>query len=526
MQKGAIQNLITTADQNGNGIANGTKLTSLLTNLGVTPKDLIDIGLNPTNTNDVNSIIASLRKFKNLKIGSRRLVDTINPKTILGHNVVRKSIRSSTTRTAAQIRYPWLLVDSSQDVPVVVSTMVPGFSENRWSIDWVRNSQPEAFPLSQITSFGVSPNNSVKSQTVGKVCSARIPGLSSRCSRTWMSKSIRDRYAYIYNSANRTFDTYKNGVSGLSVDQLAKIIVRIGKTNSTNRTKARADFIELKRNGDYGEIYTLYYLNLYETTNILKPGDLSLAYDIVQSGGVIPPSVDATLGNNFYFNKGCFWSTDRPAIFLCILEDVPFVRTTGRTYHYNLGSPKTDLLTFLSGSDLKTVMPHETADTISQSKYDTACDIVQGVINDRYLNNPVWFYKLCVIDSAHDFGHDSQRAKTALTFQQREMIKNVLIAIGSRRSPLFDWGGFVNSVWAASSIEYVIGKLINRLSTQTTKDEEIFRQDPNNGQYTSSLHYALTQLDMCIMWDSGSSPPGLLAFLVALAAAKFLDPAA
>ena len=535
LTKGLIQDILRSADTSGNLNRN---LNGVLSYLGIT-------GVNTSNSNNRDTIVAALRKFKNLKIGGRRRADVIDPRSIINYEKKRTNYTSQARKVQpGSIRYPWILLElNSSGEPIVRSVFVPGYSSAKgWEINWVRNVPLEAFPLSRIQEVfnsAITSNNTVRSQTVGKVCKAGFPPLQSRCgtpggsSGSWSGRNIRNRYAYIYDLSTQSYNTYKNGISGLSVDQLAKIIIRIGKTNSTNRAKARADFLELKRNGDYGEVFTIYELNSNLGTFIMKPGDISLAQTIINNGGNIPPGFDRLVSNNFYYTNGCFWSTDRPALFLCILLNIPFVRTIGRTYYFNLENPFYELLRLLNGRPLKVAIPYQGESGITQANYEAACDILDDIIANRGAGrqpnfNNIWFLKMCVIDTAHDFGNDSTRAKMAASRQQRIMMKDIMIGMGIRRganSPSGSWKTFVDSVWSAKDVEFVMGKIINSISQQTSSADQV-RYQSSNTRNPLNILSIVDSKDMCIIWDSGSSPPGELINRTALAAAKFLDPAA
>jgi hypothetical protein len=541
LKKGRIQEILKGIDSSKQNLGTNVGLRSALNQLGI-------IELYTTNENTKNTIVSALRKFKNLKIGSRRRNQPIKPGTIIGYEKSRTNYTRQRRKVRPDsIRYPWIMLEISNGEPVVKSVHVPGYSSAKgWEINWVKNVPFMAFPLSKIQEVFnaaiTSSNNRVKSQTVGKVCKAGYDVLKSRCgdpevsiAGTWNRRNVRNKYATIYNSSTKSYNTYKNGISGLSVDQLAKIIIRIGKTNAKNRAKARADFLELKRNGDYGEVFTVYDLNLNLEKCIMKPGDIKLAQEILDNGGNIPDSLNSVSDKNFYYTRGCFWSTDRPALFLCILLNVPFVRVIGRTYHFNLTNPFSKLKEILgynrSRRPLNEAFPYNatTDGTVSKPNYEAACDILDNIIADRGVGQPnynnMWFLKMCVIDTAHDFGNDSARAKMAASRQQRFMMRDIMIRMGERRIALgAQWNVFVKSVWSAKSVEFVMGKIINAISIQTSSADQTKYQQSNKQNPLNILNI-LDENDMCIIWDSGSSPPGELIHRTALAAAKFLDPA-
>jgi hypothetical protein len=116
----------------------------------------------------------------------------------------------------------------------------------------------------------------------------------------------------------------------------------------------------------------------------------------------------------------------------------------------------------------------------------------------------------------------------AASRQQRIMMKDIMIGMGIRRganSPTGSWKSFVDSVWSAKDVEFVMGKIINSISQQTSSADQA-RYQSSNTRNPLNILSILDSKDMCIIWDSGSSPPGELINRTALAAAKFLDPAA
>ena len=132
--------------------------------------------------------------------------------------------------------------------------------------------------------------------------------------------------------------------------------------------------------------------------------------------------------------------------------------------------------------------------------------------------NAWWFLMMCVIDTAHDFGYSSHYKNS---YQTKTKIKDVIKSVsGGRISPnqQTEWNNFIDIAWNAKPFEQIFGVIINALADGSGNSDET----------TSNILFDkfIEPQKMCVMWDSGSSPKGELANRCALAAAKFLDPAA
>ena len=321
--------------------------TALL-RLGITPQTLTVNGV--LDDNKIDEIVSSLRSFQNSRFGNRTGGKEMNIYDIFKKNssTYRTRMYRSTQRKTKVPRPAWFLIDMSGTQPIVIGAIVHGLSRQQWIVNWKRNAPVNAFPLAQITANARTPitanartpigtPNYVQTQMVGKVCGMKsiIPGLDAKCKTGGSlsnSKNIRNQYTYLLNG--QVYTAYKGGSTGLAIAQIAKIIKGIGRSNFKNQIQSRADFVELKRNGDYGEVFTLYYLNSDDNTFILKPGDDYIAREI-NNTGTINPAANNLLNiaqnlNSYFYQKGCFWSTDRPSIFLCILLNIPYVRSISK----------------------------------------------------------------------------------------------------------------------------------------------------------------------------------------------------
>ncbi len=495
---------------------------------------------NTLNVNQKNGILSVIKDFKKNINDKGGVVPTRTRTSTAGitmkyFNVNRKPLKNSPnkpqrTNSSSKVRYPWILLKQTNEGPEVQSVNFFGLSTDKWTVNWKRNAPWLAFPTSKITGNGgigagvnVKQNGRVITQTVGKVCQLGNKGhqnLTKKCQGQWTRTNLRNRYVYIpsYSNAN-AFNTYKNGIAGMSVVQLLKVIGSISTIDARRRQKARADFAELKRNGDYGEIYTVKELNK-DNHYFIKPGDLGLAKHIVDEfqrnkDYDVNNYLKQFQGSNYFYCEGCFWSTDRPALFLCMLEEQPFVRCIGSEYRYHLEPVQLSRIV--------------NALNIQDDTYEKK--VLLKIIELKNTNNNLWFFMMCVIDTAHDFGRGSSRASTMGMRGKQEMLKNILKALGPRRgfttkisADIGTWDNFVEKVWNATKIENLMGAVINRVANGHIHARSTANATGNRVTKITKLRNELENNGMCIVWDSGSIPSSL-KHLTALAAAKFLDPA-
>lgn len=521
---------------NGLNITRNTFINALA-RIGIADPRQLLIGNEQNNSNKIDEIVSSLRSFQNSRFGPRTGAQEMDPIDIFRKNSSAHRTARRIPRRAREPRVPWFLIDISGVQPVVTGVFVYGLSRGQWYANWRRNAPVNAFPLAQITAYTPAGTpNSVNAQMVGKVCGMQrqIPALAAKCARGGAlsnSKNVRNQYTYL--QTGNVYTAYKAGTTGLAIAQLAKIIKSIGRSNFQNRAQVRADFLELKRNGDYGEVFTLYNLNSNNDMFILKPGDGIIANEINRTG-TINPETDNLLNiaqtrNSYFYTRGCFWSTDRPSLFLCILLNIPYVRSVsrGNMLWWCLDPtlrPYDRLIGLINQSGGQLSQVPVIIDGINTGAFtQTQVEYVQYIISDRMRSgtnfNAGWFLMMCVIDTAHDFGFSSQYKNS---YQMKTKLKDVIKGVGGRRGRNIAgqaaWDAFVDIAWTAKPFEQIFGVLINALAdgsgtSDATTSDVLFRN-------------FIEPQQMCVMWDSGSSPKGELANRCALAAAKFIDPAA
>ena len=429
----------------------------------------------------------------------------------------KKTVKRMTKKS---IRQPWFIVryEPERKVVKVVPTKVFGLSSvNGWSTEFLTSS--DIYPLAQTKRLGGGQsgvNDSlIKRKFVGKICNSNRLTSSDKvkrgCNRIMRPKVRPDeKYITVYSDNQEAIAMYKDGAGGLGVKQLAKIILRIGRVNHRSKAKARADFLELKRNGDYGQIFSCKMINdddnIYLMTNVSE----ELAPTINRMGDTFQPE-------NFYHNKCVFWSVDRPACLLAIFLKVPVVRpyvSSNKTYFscmYNIPNITPSLM-----KNYKKDLPETKA-------FRTLLQLVRMYLSG---DRNSWFSMLCVIDTAHDFGLNSLRAKEVLSPNQMEMIKNILKSIvkpTNARSVY--WNDWVEQVWHnIKNIEDEIGQFITYLTRESKMigNEELIKSD----SAYKRIHDRLMLAHACLVYDAGPVPKGDLTGITSLLAPKYLDPAA
>lgn len=441
-----------------------------------------------------------------------------NPMSFLKIFTAYRRTKKNPTPTAGRNtefvkRDPWFILDTSTFT--LVQVIMPGLSSTGWVIDWI--NQINAFPTAKVERNNLAsiiPAGRFKSQTVGNVC--KLTNLQGRpeCNNTSGILKSRGQHESKYikiATPNGGFEIYKVGSAGMGVSRLSALI-----RGARNNTAQQADLFEIKRNGDYGEVFTVYRLNKEPPYVLLKPGDEQIAEQIAGFGR--SATLNAALTNNsFFYEKACFWSTDRPALFLCLLLEQPYVRVVNRNLYANLtGVTNAQLLAYVTGL----------AST-------TANLIIQEIVNDKMAGNEAWFKKMCIIDTAHDFG--GVRAGEPRTQEKhKESLKAYLYNTGQTylnstngrtRYPL---SSFVDRVWPSENIEIAFRNILDHFADPARR---VMGMDATIGQTNNqdTIRYIepiLQSKNMCIVWDSGSVPKGGLKNYIALAAAKYLDPAA
>ena len=430
----------------------------------------------------------------------------------------KKSVKRMTKKATRQ---PWFIVKylpSSRKVKVVPTRVFGLSSINGWTTEFTNS--PDLYPLAYTEKIArketpLINNSSVQKKYVGKICnSTQLTSSNNKirrgCDRITRPKVKPDeKYITVYTNDDQRIAMYKNGAGGLGVKQLAKIILRIGRVNHRSKAKARADFLELKRNGDYGQVFSCKMINDDDNIYLLANVSQELASTISKLGSNFQPE-------NFYHNKCVFWSVDRPACLLAILLKVPVIRP------YVIKNKTLFSCIYNIPNITPSFMRNYKKDEQQTKSFRSLIQLINMFLTG---DKNGWFSMLCVIDTAHDFGLNSLRAKEVLSPNQMEMVKNVVKAIVKPTNVRATyWNEWVEDVWHnIKNVEDEIGQFI----TYITKESSSIGNETLNKTDTSykRIYDRLDMVNACLVYDAGPAPKNELVGITSLLAPKYLDPA-
>lgn len=470
----------------------------------------------------------------------------------------RKKTRSS------EEKYPWYLVKLNNDGRGGVNMtlepiLIPGFalplgnsgtnkvSDLIWRVNW-NMANMNIFPKS--TTRTKNTNNSVSVQSVGRFCQGPSP--PSFCSR----RTDNLRWSEIFpnlTAPNKTIIN-KNGVRGISVHSLTSLLSRSSPT-----LKRRRYYLDIKRAGDWGEIFGVKTINDDPQVSILNPGNLQFSqefglnqwsdekqelYNNLRSRGVL------------FFMNACFWSGDRPACKCAQLLRIPLVYQSS-----NLRQNGYIKLTNYSLLPYSTIVPVSgPRGVISINNESIQLYTAQSVLSILHYNYiyeqgalpretspgsgmfsyPKWFQIMAMIDTAHDFGHGSRTYKQPAKARQFALTVRFLMvglytgvrdidipAPVPRGSPpvTIKMSHLIHSIFSfIPAIEDEIGKdLRNYMSTSghvfSIGAKNSTFSTPYNG-YTS-LEQLLASTNSCIVYDQGAGVTQDLLHRMSLLSAKY-----
>jgi len=382
---------------------------------------------------------------------------------------------------------------------------VPGLASTRWVLNYVNNAN--AFPIIKINSNkSTNKNEYVQNSYTGKKVCSLFPGLAN-C-RNWQ-KTGKNQNKFTVTSKGSAYTVVKYGGSGIGVAGLSKLIANVGTITLTqngkkySKGKLRAQYLELKRNGDYMQIFTCKMVNVTPNLRIIKPGSESIGRDLLEGKRVAYSNLKKLLSaGNFSFKKCCFWTLDRPAAFFAFLLGVPIVYTVAAG----------QMIYYIEENKVRSI----NWDVALPGGTSPGTKVLTSLINEykkgKSVNfRPTWFLMMCIIDTAHDF-NDPKRA--APIFQQLEAIKNVIKSLlpqGFERS-------FVDEAFTSiRAIENIMKTvLINNANLAQGRPTDIFGQ----------LEDVFRREDMCYICDSGLIPDATMPLIKrqVLLTAKRADP--
>lgn len=466
---------------------------------------------NQANTDEIvqNSIASRFSRFRNkINSGTRSgqaiqyEISQLSPanvnryfdnlfQTYINESVLsaERSSRRLTKRNRNAVKYPWFVVDLTGGRVSFEPLYVPGIAAPGglwWQIGWRHVSgNPNAmypFPTGYME-VGTSPaTNYLKYQNVGRFCATETAS-----NRPWCASS---NYNLSNNGTDRNIVSItKNGVGSLSVKQLATLLIR------TPTGARRRYFLDSKRNGDWGQVFTCYYLNENPNLGIIKPGSWQIAQQLFKD----PVNVIGDLLENFniVYTSTTFWSADRLACFLAYILGIPVVYQKGRLLYYG----KRDF------ADPLPLTGDTVIDDLIINNFNTSANSKNYINSIRPGKPPNWLLYLAILDTAHDFGKKTKRTNLGVDpYAFKTKIIDLIEGIDSSNTT------FTTNVKRLftniSKKEDVVGDYLSRHLTPTSD---------------ASIQADLNQKQSCIIFDYGFVPPKLRP-MMAILSAKYTDP--
>ena len=442
-------------------------------------------------------------------------------------------------------------------IPGLATVPLPG-SSTAWNTGW--NTSSEYFPHSYMRTN--RPNtNSVTRENISKFCDSTT--FSSQ--NPWCRKKSEMKWTEVVSPLNNTITRIvKSGMSGIGVGQLTKLI------NSTDpRLKRRRYYLDIKRNGDYGEIFSCSYIVNSSVTQpgvyraIMNPGSVQIANNYLRKPTLFDPQTGTPLNTQkleqlrdleqngtFFYMNACFWTFDRPAAKLAQLMKIPFVFESEKVKRNLYGWLRNDLSDIVINSSQPTVTKSVIVDSRTIPIY-TGPDVV-NILNYNYTldptlpsrgNYPIWFQILSIIDTAHDFGkagrtYSDPRKSRAFALKIRFLMVG-LYASNPLSVPLpwndtISMADLIQTIFEQiPNIEDAISDDINAFVTNakqsgTSADGDRFSIGTINSMFNnrqSSLKMKLESINACIVYDSSKRRvSGNLVDRISLLSSKFADP--
>ena len=303
---------------------------------------------------------------------------------------------------------------------------IPGMAEPlsdsvTWKLRWEQNITPNILP-SAITQTIRGRTNSITQQRVGKYCNSQ----TFQQQNPWCGKSRSFKYNEYYNSSTNQSTITKSGKSGLGVTELAKLLFE-----TPPEKKRRRYYLDLKRNGDYGQIFSCRYLIENDPNNykaIMHPGSRELAERILKNEVDSQKLINLMNKGSFFFMNATFCSFDRPAAKFAQLMRIPLLyeKPVDKKCYFQVVAKHEDIRNLITQSTTKSVSNLTGKDimNIVNFKYIEEGGALPGP--NRY---PMWYQLMCIIDTAHDF-RGRRLPQTKMTpFQQRTAIKNLMAGL-------------------------------------------------------------------------------------------------
>lgn len=516
---------------------------------------------NPTKTRRYTALRSNFNSNPELFLNSQANIFKAKYNSSFYTNSINKRKKPKTK--SQEEKYPWYLVKLTNNnrggVDIELKPiMIPGFalplsnygankvSDIIWRVNW-NISNMNIFPMST-TGTTKNTNNSVKVQSVGRFCQGPSP--ASFCSR----KSNNLRWSEVFPNVTRPNKTEltKNGVRGISVHSLTSLLSR-----SAPSLKRRRYYLDIKRSGDWGELFGVKTINDDPQVAIVNPGNLQFS----QEFGLNQWSDEKQeLYNNLrrrgvlFFMNACFWSGDRPACKCAQLLRIPLVYQSPKVRQN--GYIKLTNYSLLPYSPVVPVSgPRGVISINNESIQLYTAQSVLSILHYNYIfadsgtlpteispgtfSYPKWFQIMAMIDTAHDFGHGNRTYKQGSKARQFALTVRFLM-VGLYTGPTRDvdiptppgspsktikMSHLIHSIFSfISDIEDAIGADLRDYMIRTG---HVFSISSQTSTFTTpyenykSLEELLSSNNSCIVYDQGAGVTPDLLHRMSLLSAKY-----
>ena len=438
-----------------------------------------------------------------------------------------KRLKSNIKSVAEKpIKEPWIVVKVGDDNSSIQSVNVASLFNPLWSVNY--ESTADVFPTAEISKINkmfntpearYSANKKVISQKVGPFCAS----LPNSVNKKWCKKSASERLTIMPSTKNsQGFNLIKNGTAGISVLEVFK---RIAPSNQ--RPAFRRTLLNMKRNGDYSQVFSCAQVNEDGRMYVVRPGTEKLKEMFGNSKNASDAMVNELkqIWNNnlFYFPQLIFWTIDRPACFLARLLRVPYVfQPPQGEFNYVFKGSESIFPFSLSNNSF-----NKQFNKLMQSYKEYTNTKLPGVPNrnsnqlfNYFKKNdgyPEWFIRMCIIDTCHDFNSTRTGKMSASQAKQvKTRIKDLIKGTKVLGGKVTD--GDVEDIWRdIRTIEDNMGVVLRFCDLKVGK-----KAKANSANY-NEFNNLLTINGYGIVKDTGNIPAEFKKRYTTLAA-KIADP--
>jgi hypothetical protein len=426
---------------------------------------------------------------------------------------------------------PWVLVKFTdtkkyKNLNINNGIKISGIKKE-WNLSW--NKSNMYFPSVRLVSTNSQPTtNSVVNVHIGSLCkpgSTHVSNYNNVCRG-------KHGYSMIMSNTNSShFRILKRDMRGLPIGAIEKLMKRSFQIQSKSKkipyevfTKPKlvADLIELKRNGDWGQIAVCQRLNSNPNTKILEPFNDEFLKQVIsrvtrqQSAEefkrYLTNFITVNRGVSFYYTKACYYSLDRPACFACLLKGIP-----------HMYRPRGNGSIYINFDRL--ITPDVTERTQAA---DILRQIIQGAKRGDYT-------RLAIMDTFHDFTAGTKKGNWSVPAASQGVtkLKRVMKEAAPQEEAFIN---LFNSITIKNEVEKLMGAYLIKYShveceydkrNPTAAEEKAFTFLQQNNTYENTLRRAndTAKTRYCVIHDAGVLRVSNLSALRAMTQARIFDPA-